>query len=205
VRRAIATAFIAVSVAASCATPAPTPSAAPAASASVAAPSPSPSPTAARSAPATPIASGAVAIDAGLLAHLPPTIDGLTVQRVPESDAIAQTDPLVVGNARAAVTALVIDAPEFAHATLVEVRPGIFGDAFFRKWRDTFDTSVCEPAGGIAGRAESVIAGRNTFIDSCVQGARTYYVWLEHSSILASVTSVGERRLGEKLVAALTD
>ncbi len=149
----------------------------------------------------------AVTIDPALLDHLPATVDGLAVQRVPESDAIARTDPIVVASANAAATALVIDpvGGQFAHVTLVELRRGVFDDAFFRSWRDAFDASVCEPAGGVAGRAETTIAGRRTFIDSCQAAVRTYHVWLEPSSVLVSVSSVGDRRLGEKVVAALTD
>lgn len=164
------------------------------------------SPTAVTVSPSLP-PGAAVTIDPALLDHLPATVDGLTVQRVPESDAIARTDPIVVSNADAAVTALVIDPAggQFAHATLVELRTGVFDDAFFRSWRDAFDASVCEPAGGVAGRAEATIGGRRTFIDSCQEAVRTYHVWLERSSVLVSVSSVGERRLGEKVVAALTD
>ena len=170
---------------------------------------PAPSASAATESPALPPSlppGGAVTIDPALLDHLPATVDGLAVQRVPESDAIARTDPIVVGNADAAVTALVSDpAGEFAHATLVELHQGVFDDALFRSWRDAFDASVCEPAGGVAGRAEATIGGRRTFIGSCQAGVHTYHVWLERSSVLVSVSSVGERGLGEKIVAALTD
>jgi len=146
-------------------------------------------------------------IDPGLLDHLPPAVDGFPRTRVPESDVIAQNDALVVGAADTAITALYTDPVDgqFAHATLVHLRHGVFSDAFLRSWRDAFDASVCEPAGGVAGRAEATIGGRKTFIDSCVQGVRTYHLWLQRSSVLVSVSSVGERRLGEKVVAALTD
>ncbi|HEY0443144.1 MAG TPA: hypothetical protein VGC90_02880 [Candidatus Limnocylindrales bacterium] len=167
-----------------------------------------PATTATAAAPSAPRPSGpAVTIDATLLQHLPGTVDGLAVQRVPASDAIASSDAIVVGNADAAVTGLVIDAAggEFAHATLVRLRTGVFGDAFFRRWRDAFDASVCDPAGGVAGHAEATIGGRLTFIDSCQAAVRTYHTWLPSSGVLVSVTSVGERRLGEQVVAALTD
>jgi hypothetical protein len=146
-------------------------------------------------------------VDAALLDHLPAAIDGFARTRVPESDAIAQNDPLVVGAADAAVTALYTDPADgqFAHATLVHLRPGVFSDEFFRSWRDAFDASVCQPAGGVGGHAEATIGGRRAFIDSCAQGVRTYHIWLERSSVLVSVSSIGERLLGEKVAAALTD
>jgi hypothetical protein len=150
---------------------------------------------------------GAVPVDPALLAHVPGQVDGLDVQPSPDSDAIATSDAIVVGNAEAVVTALVIDAPggQFAHVTLVRLRHGVFDDAFFRRWRDAFDASVCNPMGGVAGHAEATLGGRRTFIGSCQAAVRTYHVWLPSSGVIVSVTSVGERRLGEKVVTALTD
>ncbi|MFL5680720.1 MAG: hypothetical protein ACJ77B_08970 [Chloroflexota bacterium] len=211
-RGALAALAIALLLAAAgCAPPAPTgtrllasgtpPAATPAA--------PSPSRTGAAPPPSVELrpSTAPAAIDPALLDHLPPTVDGFARTRVPESDAIAQNDPLVVGAADAAVTALYTDPAngEFAHATLVHVLPGVFSDAFFRSWRDAFDASVCEPAGGVGGRAEATIAGRKAFIDSCAEGVRTYHIWLERSSVLVSVSSIGGRLLGEKVAAALTD
>jgi hypothetical protein len=196
---------------AGCTTPGPTgtallvPSTAPAATSAAPSLSPigsTPSPTVGLRASVAP-----AVIDSALLEHLPATVEGFGRTRVPESDAIAQNDPLVVGAADAVVTALYTDPADgqFAHATLVHLRPGVFSDAFVRSWRDAFDASVCQPAGGVGGRAEATIGGRKAFIDSCVEGVRTYHIWLERSSVLVSVSSVGERLLGEKVAAALTD
>jgi hypothetical protein len=146
-------------------------------------------------------------LDPALLDHLPATVDGLPLQRSPASDAIVLSDPTVASYGDAAITGLAIDAAagEFAHATLIHLRSGAFSDGFFRDWRDTFDAAACLQAGGVRGHAEATIGGRQTFIGSCQGGVRTYHVWLAGSGVLVSVSSVGNRGLGEKLVAALTD
>jgi hypothetical protein len=146
-------------------------------------------------------------IDASLLDHLPAAVDGLPIQRSPASDAIILSDPTVLAYADTAVTGLAVDpaAGEFVHATLVRLRPGVFGDSFFRDWRDTFDGAVCSQAGGVRGHAEATIGGHQTFIDTCQEGVRTYHVWLARSGLLVSISSVGKRLLGEKLVAGLVD
>jgi hypothetical protein len=170
--------------------------------------SPSPSPAGAA---ATPTPSAAATehglLDPSLLDHVPAAVEGLPVQRSPASDAIVLSDPTVLAYADAAITGLAIDAAagEFVHATLVRLRAGVFSDGFFRDWRDTFDGAVCSQAGGVRGHAEAVIGGHQTFIDSCQEGVRTYHVWLARSGILVSISSVGKRLLGEKLVAGLLD
>jgi hypothetical protein len=58
----------------------------------------------------------------------------------------------------------------------------------------------------MSGRAEAQIGGRTTFIGTCAGGAHTYHVRLESDdAIIVSVTAVGERRLGEQVVAGLTE
>jgi hypothetical protein len=170
--------------------------------------SPSPPP-AASSSVASPsaLATERSLLDPLLLDHLPAAVDGLPVQRSPASDAIVLSDPTVLAYADAAITGLAIDpaAGEFVHATLVQLRPGVFSDGFFRDWRDTFDGAVCSQAGGVRGHAEATIGGRQTFIGSCQDAVRTYHVWLARSGLLVSISSVGQRRLGEKLVAGLRD
>ena len=167
--------------------------------------SPSPAASSARSPSAA--ATEFSLIDPSLLDHLPAAVDGLSIQRSPASDAIVRSDPTVLAYADAAITGLAVDptAGEFVHATLVRLRPGVFGDGFFRDWRDTFDGAVCSQAGGVRGHAEATIGGRQTFIDTCQEGVRTYHVWLARSGLLVSISSVGKRLLGEKLVAGLVD
>ena len=92
---------------------------------------------------------------------------------------------------------------DLAVVSVVQLRPGAYDDAWFRSWRDTYDAAACEAAGGVQGNAEAVIAEHDTFIGTCAQGAFTYHVHLEDPDRLVSITSVGDRRLGEQVVAGL--
>lgn len=146
-------------------------------------------------------------IDPSLLELLPATIDGLPLTPAPDSDALVAGDPAIVADAEGAATALAIDqaAGQFAHVTLVRLRPAVMSDAYYRGWRDSFDDAACEQAGGVVRRAEAEIAGRPTFIATCAGGLRTYHAWLPGERILVSVSSLGDRRLGEQLIAALRE
>jgi len=148
-----------------------------------------------------------VVIDPSLLDHLPAQVDGLDVMRRPESDLAAATDPVVTEFGEGVVTGLAIDpaSGDFAYATLVRLRPDVFTADLYRSWRDSFDEGACSQAGGVVRTAVTEISGREVHIDSCEGGVRTYHVWLESSRVLVSVSSLGERRLGEMLVEALRD
>jgi hypothetical protein len=152
-------------------------------------------------------ASGRAPVDESLSAHLQEVVDGLAFEASPGSDAVAAADPSVVANGEAVLTRLAIDplTGEFAHATLVRLRPGVFDDAWFRQWRDTFTAGACGQAGGVAGNAEAQLGGRTVYIGSCAGGARTYHTWLPDSRVIVSVTSVGERRLGEQVMEGLNE
>ena len=157
--------------------------------------------------PAQPAASGAVAIDPSLFDHLPAQVDGLDVMRRPETDLAAAADPVVAEFGEGVVTALAIDpvSGDFAYATLVRLRPGVFTEDLYRSWRDSFDEGACSQAGGVVRTAVTEIAGREVHIDSCEGGLRTYHVWLGNIRVLVSVSAIGERRLGERLVEELQD
>lgn len=145
--------------------------------------------------------------DPALLEHLPAQVDGLDVMRSPESDLAAASDPVVTEFGEGVVTGLAIDpaSGDFAYATLVRLRPDAFTEELYRSWRDSFDEGACSQAGGVVRTATTEISGREVHIDSCEGGVRTYHVWLEKSRVLVSVSSLGERRLGELLVEGLRD
>lgn len=128
-------------------------------------------------------------------------------ERADEGLADAVSDPNLASHALAIAAALAVDpeSGDLVYAALVRLRPGAMSDAFYRDWRDSFDEGACSQAGGVAGHAEAELAGRQTFIGTCEGGLRTYHVWLRNSGVLASVWSVGERRLGERLVEGLID
>jgi hypothetical protein len=150
---------------------------------------------------------GPVAIDPSLLEHLPAQIDGLDVIRSADSDAAAVADPVVSQFGEGVVTALAIDAAagDFAYATVVRLRPDAFSAELYRSWRDSFDQGACSQAGGVVRTAVTQISGREVHIDTCAGGLRTYHAWLPNSRILVSISSAGERKLGELLVQGLRD
>jgi hypothetical protein len=89
--------------------------------------------------------------------------------------------------------------------TVARLRPGTFGDLFFRGWRDTFDEAVCAQAGGVDGHAEADIADQRTYIGTCAGGVRTHHVHLPASDVIVSMQSAGPGRFGERIVAGLTE
>jgi hypothetical protein len=195
----------------------------PAGSATVAAGAPSdaslstapPSGTAPGSAPAPPDASvfapgtppaasgAAVPVDPALLAILPLSVAGFPVRAIPDPTGL--DDPALVANLARLAQAYVVDpaGSGFAYASVVVLRPGVFSDAFFRSWRDSFDTGACSQAGGVAGHAQAQVGGRTTYMGTCVGGLLTYHVRLDSLNTIVSVSSLGTARLGEQLLAGL--
>jgi hypothetical protein len=127
--------------------------------------------------------------------------------RRPESDAVAAADPVVVAFGEGVVTALAIDpgTEDFAYAALVRLRVGAFSEELFRSWRESFAEGACSQAGGVVRSAVTEIDGRDVHIDSCEGGLRVYHAWLPNSRVLVSVSALGERRLGERIVQELVD
>ena len=155
--------------------------------------------------PASPsLSAGAtVPVDPSLLAVLPARVRGLTVGPVPDPTGLG--DPTLVANVARIAEAFAIDpaSGDFAYASVIALRPGVFSDAFFRSWRDSFDIGACSGAGGVVGHAEAQIGGRTTFIGRCAGGLLTYHVRLDGRDAIVSVSSLGQAHLGEELVAGL--
>ena len=215
---ALAVALCAALVLAGCgAAPSGSPSGGPAtprASASASAsPSPSPSVEPATPSPLEPSPSpsgsaAAIAWDASLLEVLPATIAGLAVEPMPEAVADVEGDVALTRAADRIAFALVLEpeSGELAVASVVALRDGVYGDAFFRAFRDSYDEGACGQAGGVIGNAEAELGGRTVAITSCDGGARTYHAYLPNHDAVVSITAVGEElRLGEALIAAVTD
>ena len=124
-----------------------------------------------------------ILVDEDLLALLPASVDGIALVSDPETAASIASDPdprgVCSGHRRC-----VRDRPgasvadDLAVVSVVQLRPDVFDDAFFRAWRDTYDAAACAAAGGVAGNAEAEFDGHETYIGSCVQGAFTYHVYL---------------------------
>ena len=152
-----------------------------------------------------------VRVDAGLLAGLPADVDGVAGQPDPDTAAEVASDALLQGAIDAIAIAIYVapgasgTSSDYAVATVVHLRRGVFNTEFYRDWRDTFDTGVCEQAGGVRTHAEASIRGRQTYIATCAGGVQTHHVYLERSDVLVSIQGVGERRFGERIVEGLTE
>jgi hypothetical protein len=144
-----------------------------------------------------------VPIDPSLLEILPASVAGLPVAAVP--DPSGADDPGLVETVDRMVQAVVVDpaSDAFAYASVIVLRPGVYDEAFFRSWRDSFDEGACSQAGGVTGHAEATIGGRTAFIGRCDGGVLTYHVRLDDRDAIVSVSALGDSRLGEQLVAGL--
>jgi len=152
-----------------------------------------------------PLASGSVRIDSSLLDSLPATVSGLALIEDVDTESHDAADPAHAGDLAGLAVAVVADpsTADLAIASVVRLKPGIYSDAYFRSWRETFDVGACSQAGGVAGSAEAVIAGRRAFIGHCGGGVLTYHVYLPLDEAIVSVSSIGDRRLGERILEGL--
>lgn len=144
-------------------------------------------------------------IDSALLDYLPEAISGIPVTEAADEAALALADPALPRIATALDVGLALDEAtgNLVTAHVVRLREGAFDEAMFRQWRDSYDDGACAAAGGVNGRLEPTIDGRTVFVTSCVQGLRTYHVWIEDQQLLISASSVGAGRFGELLMAEL--
>jgi hypothetical protein len=147
-----------------------------------------------------------VVIDPSLLRVLPATVKDLPLVEDPDSESHDLTDPALGREASALAAALVVDpaSDDFAYASVIHLRPGIYSDDYFRSWRDTYDVGACSQAGGVAqSSAEATLAGHRTFIGHCVGGILTYHVYLAPSDLIVSISSLGTQHLGQLVVEGL--
>jgi hypothetical protein len=144
-----------------------------------------------------------VPIDPGLLDLLPATVAGDPVTAVP--DPSGTDDPTLVKTVARMVEAWVIDpaSGDFAYASVIVLRPGVYDAAFFSSWRASFDAGACSQAGGVTGHHQARIGGRTTFVGVCGGGVITYHVRLASEDAIVSVSSLGPSHLGEQLLAGL--
>ena len=155
-------------------------------------------------------ASPAVAVDPALLDFVPDAVGGVPVQ----ADDATAADIAREGSIAPFVSAIAVAAAfgppsteglqDYVVVTVARIKPGLFGDLFFRGWRDTFDAAVCEQAGGVDGHAEAQIGGRQTFIGTCAGGVHTYHVYLPDHDVIVSLQGAGDGRFGERVVEGLT-
>ena len=142
--------------------------------------------------------------DPALLGVLPAAVDGVPVaiESIAFQDALA--DPGFSSAVEAAAFAVVVDASDLASAVVAKPHPGTFSDAWYADWRATYDRGACSQAGGLAATTETELGdGRFLFVGTCSGGLHTYHTWLPGRGVVVSAFGLGERRLGEQLMAGI--
>ena len=153
--------------------------------------------------------SNAIVVDADLLKILPEQVDGVPIEPSLETAANLVRDRELGSNASALMVGMAI-APgasgrdDLAVATVVQLRPGVFGDAFFTGWRAAYDVAACAQAGGVASHDRRTIGAHPVDATLCTGGAQTYHVHLD-GDVLVSITAAGDRRFGELVLAGLRE
>ncbi len=141
--------------------------------------------------------------DPALIAVLPADLDGNQVMLESQAFSEAMADSGFAMNIEAAAFGVVVAGNDLASAVVAKPVDGVFSDAWFRDWRDSYNQGACAQAGGIVGNAEAELGGRTVYIGTCSGGLRTYHAWLEDRGLLVSAFSTGEGRFGERLMAGL--
>ena len=147
-----------------------------------------------------------IVIDPFLLKVLPASIKGAPLVENAEAEAHDLTDPALAGQASALAAALADrhDDQRLGYVSVVHLRVGVFSDAYFKSWRETYDSGACSQAGGVAqSSAETEIAGHKTFIGHCVGGVLTYHVHLSPADVIVSISALGDQRFGQLVVEGL--
>jgi hypothetical protein len=141
--------------------------------------------------------------DPSLIEVLPAKVAGSDVTLESQAFAEALADPGFAANIEAAAFGIVVAGNDLASAVVARPVDGVFSDAWFRDWRDSYNDGACAQAGGVARNAEAEIGGRTVYIGTCSGGLRTYHTWIEDRDLLVSAFSIGEARFGEQLMAGL--
>jgi len=173
-------------------------------------PTATPTPTPASTLAPTASVTTGVAVDPSLLDLVPDTVGDVPVQADDATAAQIASEESIAPFVSAIAVATAFGPPptdtlpDYVVVTVARIKPGLFGDLFFRGWRDTFDAAVCEQAGGVDGHAEAEIGGRQTFIGTCAGGVHTYHVYLPDQDVIVSLQGAGDGRFGERVVEGLT-
>ena len=162
----------------------------------------------ATSGPATSPTPAPIVVDPTLLALLPAQVDGVTLKPAPETAAEMTADAYLRISASAIAVGIVATGSatgdDFASASVVRLRPGVYSEAFFDDWRKSYDAAACAPAGGVASHRQQVIGAHTVQVTLCTGGARTLHAHLS-GDILISITTVGARGFGDLVLARLRE
>ena len=190
-------------------------------------PRPSPSPPPSSSTPATPTfeptssataagspgatSSTGIVVDPSLLELLPDDVAGVPLEPDEATANELAGEPSIAPFVSSLAIAAAFVPPasdtlgDYVVVTVARLKPGLFGDLFYRGWRDTFDSAVCEQAGGVDGHAEATVGGRQTYIGTCAGGVHTYHVHLPAQDVIVSMQGAGESRFGERVIEGLNE
>ena len=158
-------------------------------------------------APAGDASPAPLAVETSLLAILPTSVAGVALLPAPVTAAGMIHDPALQTTAAAVAVGSVV-APggsrgdDLAIATVIRLRPGVYSDAFYARWRSDYDAAACEPAGGVSSHVQQLIGQHRVEVTVCAQGARTYSTYLG-DDLLVSVTALGDRKFGDLVMAGL--
>ncbi len=206
----VAAAAVALAVAACGPTPPPTtaaPTEPPVSPTPIASTSPSPSAAPSPSVAIPPSLPPDVAVDPGLLEVLPAEIEGIALEPDPDTAAGIAADPLLAASALSIVVGLAaspsLEADDLAVAAVIRLRPDVFDEAFYQEWRDTYNEAACEVTDGVETETSTEIGGHTTYVGLCAGGVETFHTYLEDQGFIVSVTSTGDRRLGEQVIAGI--
>ena len=172
-------------------------SAAPSASQAPAAPSATASADASLATP-TPLA-----VEAALLDVLPAVAGKVAMVPDPENAAQLIGDPTLQATASGLAVARYASGDDIMVVSVTQLRPEVYSDGFYDSWRQEYDGSACEPAGGVSG-AEKVdmIGGLVVHVGTCAGGATTYHTVLDGDRLVSAI-AVGPGTLGHDVMAGL--
>ena len=167
-------------------------------------PSPATSSSPATSAPP----SAPIVVDPTLLALLPAQVDGVALKPAPEA-AVEMTADAYLGISASAIAVGIVatgsaTGDDFASVSVVRLRPGVYSEAFFEAWRQSYDAAACALADGVASHRRQVIGAHTVEVTLCTGGARTLHVHLA-GDLLISITTVGDRGFGDLVLAGLRE
>jgi hypothetical protein len=171
--------------------------------------SPSAPPSGSGAASAAPSGPG-VRVDPQLLRVLPAQVDGVPLAPDPATAGQIAADASLPGFAEAIAVAFAFSSgasgDDFAIASVLRLRPGVFTEPWFSAYRNSYDGAACQVAGGVQGQSTATkLAGRTTYVGTCAGDAHTYHVHLADPTLIVSITAAGSRRFGELVVAGLAE
>jgi hypothetical protein len=141
--------------------------------------------------------------DESLLAVLPEDVGGTPVEREALAFQEASSQPDFAASIGSAAFFVAPGPADLVSGLVAKPRDGVYSDAWYRDWRETYDEGACAQADGVGSRAEASIGGRPVSITTCAGGMRVYHAWVGEQGVVVSLIAIGENRWGEEVMAGL--